>query len=111
MNTEITAAQVTDETTVEETPEETVEELTVDQVVDGLLEGVADGITAYKVAVYINGAFEVLGLEKRIPTQMMYNYTKNGLIAKGKKGKASDIRYTVEEVKTYMNKYVSKYAQ
>lgn len=93
--------------------EETAEELSVETVVAELTEtvfGADEEITAYKIANVINGAFKVLGVAKMIPTQMMYNYTKNGLIAKGKKGSAKEIRYTKAEVNEFAAKYVNKYA-
>lgn len=89
--------------------EEETTEITVDQIVKELVDTLSEPITAYKIAVVINKSFEVLGIEKTIPTQMMYNYTKNGMIVKGKKGKASDIRYTKEEVATFATKYINKY--
>jgi hypothetical protein len=66
-------------------------------------------VTAYKVAVIINGVFEATSTDKKIPTQMIYNYTRNGMVAKGKKGKATDIRYTKDEVTAFVTKYTSKY--
>lgn len=84
-------------------------ELTVESIVEELVSTLEEPITAYKIATVINGTFKVLEIAKQIPTQMMYNYTKNGLIAKGKKGKASEIRYTKEEVKAFAIKYVNKY--
>jgi hypothetical protein len=89
--------------------EETETELTAETVVAELVEALKDESTAYNVAVLINKSFEILGVEKKIPTQMMYNYTKNGMIAKGKKGTASNIRYTKDEVKTFALKYINKY--
>jgi hypothetical protein len=68
--------------------------------------GTESTITPYKIATIINKAFEVTNTEKRIPTQMMYNYDRNGLIVKGKKGVKA---YTKDEVQTYVVKYTSKY--
>lgn len=96
---------ITDIELTEVTPETVVAELTE------AVFGTDTQVTAYKVANVINGAFKVLEIEKVIPTQMMYNYTKNGLISKGKKGKASEIRYTKDEVKTFATKYVNKYVK
>jgi len=39
---------------------------------------------------------------------MMYNYTRNGLIVKGKKGSAKEIRYSAEEVVLFVNKWFAK---
>lgn len=93
----------------EEVVETVEDELTVESVVTELVGTLTEPITAYKIANVINGTFKVFEYEKVIPTQMMYNYTKNGLIVKGKKGKASEIRYTKEEVIEFAVKYVSKF--
>lgn len=87
------------------------EEITLESLTTELVSTLGEETTAYKIATIINGIFKVLEIEKEIPTQMMYNYTRNGLIAKGKKGKASEIRYTKEEVYTFVTKYVSKYTK
>jgi hypothetical protein len=92
---------------VETTPEET--ELTVEDIVKELTSEVFGNetvITAYKIHNIINGAFKVLGIAKVVPPQMMYNYDRNGLIVKGKKGVK---RYTADEVYAFVTKYVNKY--
>ena len=98
---------------VEDVEIEESEELTVESVVGELTEtafGTDEEVTAYKIANVVNGAFKVLEIAKVIPTQMMYNYTRNGMIVKGKKGSAKEIRYTKDEVKAFATKYVNKYA-
>ena len=89
---------------------ETVENVTV-TLEDVVTEFVGDRpeYTAYSVAVIINRIFKETGTDKEIKTQMMYQYTRNGLIAKGKKGTASDIRYTKDEVIKFVLKYTSKH--
>jgi hypothetical protein len=85
------------------------EEMSVESVIEELVAtafGENPTITPYKIATIINGTFEVVGAEKRIPTQMMYNYDRNGLIAKGVKGSKA---YDKEQVTTYVTKYVSKH--
>lgn len=59
--------------------------------------------TPYGVAVVVNTIL-TLGDTKLIPTQMTYNYSKNGLI-NGVKGAKS---YTNEEVSLWINKYLNK---
>jgi len=89
-----------------------IADIELGSLVEGMLETVGDSDhTAYRVAVLVNGVFETAGVEKRIPTQMAYTYTRNGLIAKGKKGKASEIRYTNDEVRDFVVKYCSKHLQ
>lgn len=68
--------------------------------------GTDETVTPYKIATIINKTFEVMGAEKRIPTQMMYNYDRNGMIVKGKKSVKA---YTKDEVTAYVNKYTTKH--
>lgn len=65
--------------------------------------------TAYAVATLINQILEDQGIDRTIPPQMMYNYTKNGLIAKRTKGmSAKGLKYTATEVTEFLNKWFSK---
>ena len=64
--------------------------------------------TAYAVATLVNRILTDLDIDRQIPTQMMYNYTRNGMIAKGKKGSAANIRYTSDEVAAFLNKWFAK---
>jgi len=89
---------------------ETTPELTPESIVAELTDTLTDENTAYVVWKIVTGAFKVLGVEKNVPSQMMYNYTRNGMIVKGKKGSAKEIRYTKDEVKAFATKYVTKYA-
>lgn len=78
-------------------------------VIDELIKtafGESATVTPYKIATIINGTFKVLGVEKQIPTQMMYNYDRNGMIVKGKKSVKS---YDKDEVTAFVTKYVNKY--
>lgn len=66
--------------------------------------------TPYKAAQLVNAALEEAGLDKRIPPQMMYNYTT----ARVRKGKAPFIavdengRITEEGLTAWMTKYLEK---
>ena len=93
---------------IEDVEIEESEVLTLEETVVQVI-GMDTEVTAYKIATYINGVFKILEVEKEIPTQMMYNYTRNGMIAKGKKGKASEIRYTNEEAIQFVIKYTKKF--
>lgn len=107
---EMTNAQV-ESILVEDIETEETEELTVEETVTELVEALKDeNVTAYGVWTVVMGAFKVLEIEKTVPSQMMYNYTRNGMIVKGKKGSAKDIRYTKDEVKAFATKYVTKHA-
>ncbi len=95
------------ETTLVEDPE--TEETTLETVVEELTETVFQGsetITPYKVWKVTMGTLEAMGSTKTVPSQMMYNYDRNGLIVKGKKGVKS---YNKDEVKTFVTKYVQKH--
>jgi hypothetical protein len=107
---ENTAAVVT-ETEIVESVEDTELTLpTLEEIVDEIVTE-SEEQTAYRVAVAVNQVFEAVGSEKRVPTQMMYNYTRNGMIVKGKKGSAKEIRYTRTEVLEYVTKFTAKYVK
>jgi len=61
--------------------------------------------TPYAIWRTIKLTFESLGVSKSIPSQMMYNYARNGLI-NGTKGQK---RYSRAEVEEFAIKYVKKY--
>ena len=65
--------------------------------------------TAYAVATIINELLSENGIDRQIPTQMMYNYTRNGLVAKRTKNvPAKDVRYSADEVSFFVNKWFAK---
>jgi hypothetical protein len=65
--------------------------------------------TAYAVAVIINQILNDEGFDRQVPPQMMYNYTRNGLIAKRTKGQpAKTVRYTATEVSEFVNRWFAK---
>lgn len=65
--------------------------------------------TAYSVATLINRILSENEIDRQIPTQMMYNYTRNGLIAKRTKNMSSkDVRYTADEMVAFINKWFLK---
>lgn len=86
---------------------ESEKEVTVEEIVETLTENVFGSditITAYKIHTIINGTFKVVGFEKQVPPQMMYNYSRNGMINGVKNVK----QYTREEVTKFVIKYVNK---
>lgn len=86
---------------------ETVTVPTVTEIVSALVSKIGtETVTPYGVHNIVNGAFKILGSEKQIRPQMMYNYDKNGLIAKGKKGIKE---YNKAEVTAFAIKYVTKH--
>jgi hypothetical protein len=65
--------------------------------------------TAYFVATLINRILSENEIDRQIPSQMMYNYTRNGLIAKRTKNESAKlVRYSAEEVVLFVNKWFSK---
>ncbi len=89
-------------------------EITVPEIertsVEVLVETEFDGevtITAYKIHKIVNAVFELEGIEKRVPPQMMYNYSRNGMINKVKGCKA----YTKDEVIKFVERYTNKFVK
>lgn len=78
----------------------------IEEIVTALVNGI-DGamIKPYGIHTVINTTFQVLGSELTVRPQMMYNYDRNGLIVKGKKGTKE---YTKTEVIAFATKYVTK---
>lgn len=70
----------------------------------------SESMTPYAAAKVVNATFEANGSDKRIPSQMMYNYTR----ARINKGKASFITVdengliTPEGLNEWMVKYFKK---
>lgn len=103
----MTEAQKLETTMVEDIEVEETEELTLPEIVAQLTEevfGDDETITPYKIHKIINATFKVVGFEKQIPPQMMYNYSRNGGINKVKGAKL----YTKDEVIVFVSKYVHK---
>jgi uncharacterized protein (DUF2252 family) len=67
-------------------------------------------MTPYAAAKFVNEELKKVGIEKSIPTQMMYNYTSARMNA----GKKPFIEYTIEEginedsLKNWTTKYIAK---
>jgi hypothetical protein len=97
------------ETTLVEDIESEEIEVTVESTVQELVEtvfGTDETISPYKVHKIVNGTFEVLGNTKRIPPQMMYNYSRNGMLVKGEKGIKELNKSQVTE---FVTKFVTKH--
>jgi hypothetical protein len=91
-----------DEAEVVETDEVVLVDLIKD-LVDGL--PTVDQITPYQVHNVVNTVLEVLGSAYRVRPQMMYNYDRNGLIVKGRKGSK---RFTSAEVVGFVTRFVNR---
>ena len=84
-------------------------ELSVEEIVESLVtEGTYN---AYGIHKLVNAAFEVLENDRRIPPQMIYNYSRNGMIEKGR-GSAKEPNknhvYDNATVKAFVTKWVTK---
>jgi hypothetical protein len=66
--------------------------------------------TLYEVSTAINTKLEEMGIEKEIPSQMMYNYAKNGSIdtvtieVDGKEVKRVEEEVAIEFIKGYLDR-------
>lgn len=67
--------------------------------------GEHEGFTAYMIATIVNEELAAKGLEQIRP-QMMYNYSKNGLI-NGVKNQHAVRGYTTPEVVEFVNRFVA----
>src|SRR6185436_19514846 len=67
-------------------------------------------LTAYEVYRLQHAATQLIDPDRaaELRPQMIYNYTRNGLIVKGKKGSGKDIRYTVTEAAQWIKKWTMK---
>ena len=101
------------------TPEELAEatEETAEMVLEDIVRQIATdrgtvNFTAFAVMEIVNKVFKVTMTDKQVPSQMGYNYTRNGMIAKRTKGMAGkDVRYTFDETVSWVLKYTSKFIQ
>lgn len=81
-------------------------QVTPQQIIRTLMEKVqGDKITPYGIHTLVNGVMEILGNSYRVRPQMMYNYDRNGLISKGKKGAKE---YTRTEVEAFVTKFTTR---
>jgi hypothetical protein len=83
------------------------QKLTVDQI---LRRGEVEGITPYQIAQLVNAELLSAGRsDLEIRPQMMYNYSKNGMIVKGVKEGAH--KYTVAQATAYATAFAAKRIQ
>lgn len=77
----------------------------------GHLVGTSTDVTPYGVWKIMTEGFKALGIDQNRPSQMMYNYTRNGMIAKRTKGvPAKEVRYTTDEVIGFLVKFYTKHS-
>lgn len=85
---------------------EETEALTVEEIVQSLVT--EDTYNAYGIHKIVNAVLEVLGNERRIAPQMMYNYSRNSMIEKGREKPNKDHVYSNEAVKAFVIKWANK---
>jgi len=61
----------------------------------------------YAIHVVVNRCFQVMGIEKKIPPQMIYQYAKKGML----NGTKDTLRFTTEETVAFVTKYLNKNAK
>jgi hypothetical protein len=91
-----------------ETEETVTTPLTVAEVVADLYQTI-DKKTTYGIWKLIDGALDVFEYEGKRPTsQYIYNYSRNGMIAKRTVKPNKDHSYTEDEIIAFVTKYVTK---
>lgn len=81
-------------------------ELSVQEIVESLVT--EEEYNAYGVHKIINKVFEIVGHDRVIKPQMMYNYSRNSLIEKGRGAKNTNHLYTDVAVKAFVTKWANK---
>ena len=64
--------------------------------------------TPYGVAKLLNDTFTANGIDRTVPPQMIYNYTKNGMINGTKYPKTAGVTFDEDTVKAWIIKYIEK---
>jgi hypothetical protein len=88
-------------------------EVTIEEIVETLVEK-GQIYKPYGIHTLINRALEVLGADRQIAPQMIYNYSRNSLIVRGRGEKVNgkvvnkDHVYDSEQVTKFMIRYLSK---
>jgi hypothetical protein len=92
---------------VEETEEKA--ELTVAEVVEDLTSNLPDEFGPYQIWKVLRAAAEVLEIDvARVTSQYMYNYSRNGMIAKRETRPNKDHSYTKGQANAFLVKYLEK---
>jgi hypothetical protein len=84
-------------------------ELSVEEIVESLVD--QEEYNAYGIHKIVNATLKVLEVERRVPPQMIYNYSRNGLIEKGRGSSKEPNKnhvYSAELVKAFVSKWVNK---
>ncbi len=90
---------------------ETVDvEVTLEDLIDDITKDLDDSTSPYGVWKLMTATFVALGVDQSRPSQMMYNYTRNGMIARRTKGQsAKGVTYTNEEVNLFLKRFIKNH--
>lgn len=102
----MTEQNSTDQAVLDETVET---ELTVAEVVQDLAKGLDETVGPYKIWKIVIAALDVFEFDGKRPTsQYMYNYSRNGMIAKREVKPNTDHEYTKDQAVAFITKYVGR---
>jgi len=79
--------------------------LTTEHIMTVVPDGTA---TPYMVHVVLNDRLAELELDRKVVPQMLYNYSRNGMIVKGDKRKGDEARYTRDEITEFVDRWINK---
>ena len=68
-------------------------------------------MTPYKAAKIVNESLKSVGIDKKIPPQMMYNYCKKSVGFKSYKNDSGKIEIDESSFKTWLEKYINDQIQ
>lgn len=69
---------------------------------------ISDANSPYQIAKVLNELFVQLEIDRTVPPQMMYNYSKNGLIDGTKRQSQKDVKFSYETTVAFLTKYFKK---
>lgn len=84
-------------------------ELTVAEVVEDLTSNLPDEFGPYQIWKILRAAADVLEIDvAKVTSQYMYNYSRNGMIAKRETKPNKDHTYSKEQANAFLTKYLEK---
>jgi hypothetical protein len=84
---------------------ETQAVLTLEEIVEHLVT--EDG-NAYYIHKIVNKIFELEGVDRKVPPQMIYNYSRNAMIAPRDTKPNRDHLYTRDQIVAFVTKFTTK---
>lgn len=84
-------------------------DLTVAEIVEDLTSNLPDEFGPYQIWKVLRAAAEVLEIDvTKVTSQYMYNYSRNGMIAKRETKPNKDHNYTKDQANKFLVKYLEK---